>query len=126
MNDDELARRWSSGASLSDLAQAMATTRGVVAGRIHRLRRSDDRFGPRPPKPKPAAKIRKVKPIVEARPPAPLRPSVPFAALRHGQCRFVVNDAARSVGFLFCAEPVATRGGNYCRQHAERTRAPGP
>jgi hypothetical protein len=115
---DAVASMWAENRPMSEIAEAIGGSRSAIAGRIDRARRAGDaRFAPRPSAPQPGSKVRPKS--------CKLKPPVSFAALRHGQCRFVVNDAERSAGFRFCAEPVATRGGNYCRKHAGLTRAVG-
>ena len=128
---DAVATLWAGNRSLSEIAEAVGVSRSQIAGAVWRARKAgDQRFAPRPPicKPRSRPKSRKLKPVgelVSNAPPSPPKPPVPFASLRRDQCRFVVNGAPRTAEFWFCAQPVATWGGNYCRQHAELTRAPG-
>jgi hypothetical protein len=49
MSLDELAERWASGASATEIARAAGLTRGMVLGQVHRRRKAgDSRFGTRP------------------------------------------------------------------------------
>jgi hypothetical protein len=49
MSLDELAERWASGASATEIARAAGLTRGMVLGQVHRRRKAgDSRFSPRP------------------------------------------------------------------------------
>jgi hypothetical protein len=78
----------------------------------------------RPPTPKKerAPKPLIVKPaVVKPVGPAALveRKGKPLAALRPGQCHYPINDPERGGEFLFCAEPIAKSGANYCSRHAE-------
>ena len=103
-----------------------------MIGAVWRARRAgDERFQPRPPKPKVAqerdrsfpwaGKTRKLKPIDEhvgnsrPLPPAaePLGPKL-LVELPPDRCRFPINDPppGRGVEMLFCAEPVAQPGEN--------------
>ena len=65
--------------------------------------------------------------VGNARPlrPAP-QPSGPrlLIDLAGGRCKFPVSDPppGRGVEMLFCAEPVAQPGANYCSRHTEITR----
>jgi hypothetical protein len=119
----------------TEIARQIGLSTGAVCGLVMRARRNGDpRFPSRPnparsrrTKPKAPPRLGKVRPsaIVEPEPqPEPKDElPVPFARLRAGQCKFVVNDARRASGFLFCAQP-ATRG-NYCEIHAAQTRVSG-
>jgi hypothetical protein len=52
MSVDELAERWTSGASATEIARATGLTRGMVLGQVHRRRKAgDSRFSPRPRSP---------------------------------------------------------------------------
>ena len=52
MSVDELAERWASGASATEIARAAGLTRGMVLGQVHRRRKAgDSRFSPRPRSP---------------------------------------------------------------------------
>jgi hypothetical protein len=52
MSLDELAERWASGASATEIARAAGLTRGMVLGQVHRRRKAgDSRFSPRPRSP---------------------------------------------------------------------------
>jgi hypothetical protein len=123
--DDQLAELWAGGATLSQIEQAIGISRGVAIGRIHRLRRAGDtRFAPRPPKPKVRRIVKPRDEVVgNSRPlsPAP-EPSGPrlLVDLAVGRCKFPVTDPppGRGVEMLFCAEPVAQPGENYCGRHA--------
>ena len=142
MSLDELAQLWAEDRSVSAISAALNTTKGKVIGAVWRARRAgDERFQPRPPKPKVAqerdrslpwaGKTRKLKPIDEhvgnsrPLPPAaePLGPKL-LVELPPDRCRFPINDPppGRGVEMLFCAEPVAQPGENYCGRHAEITR----
>jgi hypothetical protein len=146
---DRIAALWLDGVTLTDIAAAMDVKRGVVAGLVSRARiRGDDvRFLQRPRPPRQTrqrrleadrARYRRQHPSAARRAPldkapvveaAPLRPAsapsgaVTFAELCVGQCKFVVNDAERSSGFLFCAQPVEKLGANYCPEHAAKVRS---
>jgi hypothetical protein len=121
MNDDRLAELWSDeGLSMSQIASLLEVSRGTVAGRVDRLRKSgDDRFKPRPstlkirPAPRPAAAT------TASAPAGPKRGPLLLWELQPGQCRFPVNDPPRGGKFLFCAESVSQAGANYCASHAQ-------
>ena len=123
--DDQLAELWAAGATLSDIGLKLGGSRSLVAGRIARARaRGDLRFALRPPTPK---KERAPKPLIVE--PAVVRPVGPVAfverkgkrlvALKRGQCHYPLNDPERGGEFLFCAEPTAKSGANYCSRHTE-------
>ena len=131
MNFDD-HRSWPScgdGATLSQIEQATGVSRGVAIGRIHRLRKAGDaRFQPRPPKPKVRRVVKPRNEVVgNSRPlPPASEPSGPrlLVDLAAGRCKFPVSDPppGRGVEMLFCAEPVAQPGANYCGRHAEIVR----
>jgi hypothetical protein len=129
---DRIAAIWAAQKSQREIARALETTPSVISGLINRAwARGDARFAARPSpiRPKPAvvvkAKIRRAPNLPRPRPaPAPpVQPPAPirFEQLRRGQCRFITTDVApgRADLFEWCARPVATPGGNYCREHAE-------
>ena len=125
--DDQLAELWAAGATLSDVGLKLGGSRSLVAGRIAKARaRGDLRFALRPPTPKKkrAPKPLIVKPAV-VKPVGPAafveRKGKPLAALKPGQCRYPLNDPERGGEFLFCAEPIAKSGANYCSRHTEIT-----
>ena len=126
MTDDQLAELWSSGASLTDIGVKLGKSRSVIAGRIARARaRGDLRFAPRPPKPKAAPQIRRLKPAGEEVgnrrrvPDAPAPQPATLVELQAGRCKFPVSDPppGHGVEMLFCAAPVAQFGANYCELH---------
>jgi hypothetical protein len=114
---DIIAQLWAAGASFTDMALKLGESRGVIAGRIDRARKSGDpRFTPRPPKPR--EKPITLKPLI-ARPPvvaAPTRPK-PFAKLQPGECSWPLNNPERGGVFLCCAAPVAKPRAVYCAEH---------
>jgi hypothetical protein len=142
---DRIAVLWIDGMSQKEVARAlgMNLTRSIVAGLIARARANGDvRFLPRPRPPRQtrarrleadreghrrqrlsaARRVAEVgAPIVTESPllpaPTPSGP-VPFERLQVGQCKYVVNDAERSSGFLFCSQPVEKLGANWCPEHA--------
>ena len=127
---DAIAARWLD-LSQREIAAKLGIAAGTVSGLVMRARRRGDRRFPSRPNPgrisfeprrtKSKAKVRKVKPaaIVESEPEAEPLP-VPFARLRAGQCKYVVNATKP---FLFCAKPAPH--GNYCASHATQTRVSG-
>jgi hypothetical protein len=118
--DDQLAELWAAGATLSDIGLKLGGSRSVVAGRIARARaRGDLRFALRPttPKRERGPKLRIVKPVGPAA--FVERKGKPRAALKPGQCHYPLNDPERGGEFLFCAEPIAKPGANYCSRHNE-------
>ena len=145
---DQIAEMWLDGMSQAQVAEALQLSRGIVSGLISRARvRGDDvRFlsRPRPPRqprarrleadrehyrrqhPSAARRVAEIEALVVKE--LPLRPApapsgpVSFAELQAGQCKFVVNDAERSSGFLFCAQPVEKFGANWCPEHAAKVR----
>jgi len=55
----------------------------------------------------------------------PVRPAaVPFFDLRHGACRWPVNDPPVGELMLFCSKAVAAPGANYCAAHRAMARMP--
>ena len=123
--DDQLAELWAAGATLSDIGFKLGGSRSLVAGRIARARaRGDLRFAlrPRTPKKERAPKELIVKPAV-VKPVGPAafveRKGKPLVALKPGQCHYPLNDPERGGEFLFCAEPIAKSGANYCSRHTE-------
>jgi hypothetical protein len=123
--DDQLAELWAAGATLSDIGLKLGGSRSFIAGRIARARaRGDLRFALRPPTPK---KERAPKPLIVK--PAVVKPvgtaafverkGKPLVALKPGQCHYPLNDPERGGEFLFCAEPIAKSGANYCSRHAK-------
>ena len=123
--DDQLAELWAAGATLSDIGLKLGGSRSLVAGRIARARaRGDLRFALRPPTPKKerVPKLLIVKPAV-VKPVGPAafveRKGKPLVALKPGQCHYPLNDPERGGEFLFCAEPIAKSGANYCSRHTE-------
>jgi hypothetical protein len=139
MSLDELAQLWAEDRSVSAISEALNITKGKVIGAVWRARKAgDERFQPRPARPKVAqerdrslpwaGKTRKLKPIDEhvgnSRPlPRAAEPSGPrlLVDLAVGRCKFPVSDPppGRSVEMLFCAEPVVQPGANYCSRHTE-------
>jgi hypothetical protein len=123
---DAVATLWTENRSLSEIAEAVGVSRSQIAGAVWRARKAgDQRFAPRPKpmsKPKSVVKAAVDQLVVEASA-KPVR----LADLRPNCCRWPINDAPRGEMhlLLYCGRPVAKRGGNYCRQHAELTRAPG-
>jgi hypothetical protein len=127
---DAVATLWAGNRSLSEIAEAVGVSRSQIAGAVWRARKAGDtRFAPRPsaPKPKPTVKARDIKPVAEALPASPAKHTEPvrFVDLRPGRCRWPINDAPRGEMhlLLYCGQPVATRGGNYCSRHAALTHA---
>ena len=119
--DDQLAELWAAGATLSDIGLKLGGSRSLVAGRIARARaRGDLRFALRPPRPKRErgpSKLLIVKPVGPAA--FVERKGKPLAALKPGQCHYPLNDPERGSEFLFCADPIAKSGANYCSRHTE-------
>ena len=118
--DDQLAELWAAGATLSDIGLKLGGSRSLVAGRIARARaRGDLRFALRPKTPK---RERALKPLI-VKPVGPAvfveRKGKPLVALKPGQCHYPLNDPERGGEFLFCAEPIAKSGANYCSRHTE-------
>jgi hypothetical protein len=131
MSLDELAERWASGASATEIARAAGLTRGMVLGQVHRRRKAgDSRFSPRPRSPgrTRAERLEVAKPVVtpsvvkELSPRPALEPATPvmLTELLPGCCKFAMNNPppGRAVEMLFCAAPVEKPGGNWCAQHA--------
>jgi hypothetical protein len=123
--DDQLAELWAAGATLSEIGLKLGGSRSLVAGRIARARaRRDLRFALRPatPKKERGPKLLIVKPAV-AKPVGPAafaeRKGKPLVTLKPGQCRYPLNDPERGGKFLFCGEPIAKSGANYCSRHTE-------
>ena len=123
--DDQLAELWAAGATMSDIGLKLGGSRSLVAGRIARARaRGDLRFALRPatPKKERGPKLLIVKPAV-AKPVGPAafaeRKGKPLVTLKPGQCRYPLNDPERGGKFLFCGEPIAKSGANYCSRHTE-------
>jgi hypothetical protein len=120
MSLDAIAERWAENRSLSEIGEALNTTRGVVVGAIWRARRAGDpRFiAPRAPKPAPPVVQQPLdrRALVVATPRAP----VTFERLKPGMCRFPVNDPPPHGQFLFCSAPALN--GRYCPDHEARTR----
>ena len=121
--DDQLAELWAAGATMSDIGLKLGGSRSLVAGRIARARaRGDLRFALRPPTPKkeraPERQIVKpavVKPVGAAA--FVERKGKPLVTLKPGQCHYPLNDPERGGKFLFCGEPIAKSGANYCSRH---------
>lgn len=121
--DDQLAQMWAAGATLSEIERSTGVTRGAAIGRICRARKAGDpRFQLRPPKPKPPAKARVLKPIGEAvgnsraspPPPAPLEPRL-LVDLDWRDCRWPVGRDADG-RHTFCGQPQVP-GRPYCARH---------
>ena len=118
--DDQLAELWAAGATLSDIGLKLGGSRSLVAGRIARARaRGDLQFALRPktPKKERGPKLLIVKPVGPAA--FVERKGKPLVALKPGQCHYPLNDPERGGEFLFCAEPIAKSGANYCSRHTE-------
>ena len=118
------AELWAAGAPLSDMGLKLGESRSVIAGRIARARaRGDGRFGPRPPKPRPAGQVARppvAKPIAVV---TPVRP-MPFVELPlTGRCSFPINSPPRGGVLMCCAKAVVTnpRGAVYCAEHLALT-----
>ena len=102
---------------------------------LDRIRKARKRAGPpplRPPAPNPAPKVRVLKPAgaeVGNRRRVPATPEPPkprlLIELRPNTCKFPVSDPPPGRGgeMLFCSEPVARPGANYCGRHTEIARA---
>jgi hypothetical protein len=79
------------------------------------------RFALRPPTPKKERPL-----IVESALVKPVGPAAfverkgkRLVALKPGQCHYPINDPERGGEFLFCGEPIAKSGANYCSRHTE-------
>jgi hypothetical protein len=123
---DIIANLWAENRSLSEIGEALNTTRGVVVGVIWRARRAGDpRFQRRAPKPK----LRKLKPIGEAvgavrRAPAPVvrKTGVTFAALPADGCRYILSGESPR-DFVWCGDRVERPGSPWCSHHATKVRS---
>jgi hypothetical protein len=143
--NDQLAKRWAAGETLSEIERSTGIRRGVAIGHIYRARKAGDpRFQPRPPR-SPPLKVRKLKPadeVVGNRKPSP--PPVPprsppeprlLIDLDWRDCRWPVGQAPDG-RHLMCGMPQVHRG-PYCQRHHDAVarvsvsppsslRAPGP
>ena len=117
---DQLAELWAQGKSLNAIAGELRFSRGVLAGHIHRARKSGDtRFPPRPPPAKKAIvakrRARKKPPVVTPSPPGhepPIGRKLLIDLSANG-CLFAVGQADDD-RHLFCGRPRAP-GRPYCR-----------
>jgi hypothetical protein len=119
---DDIAALWTQNKSLSEIGAELGISRGVVIGKIDRARKAgDDRFSRQP-------KVRQIKEpglSVGNRHPAPIAappsPPLPLVRLRPGLCKWPTNapPPGHANEMLFCGEPVARLGANYCGRHAE-------
>jgi hypothetical protein len=91
--DDQLAELWAAGASFTDMGLKLGESRNVIAGRIDRLRKGGDaRFKPRPPKPKAAPTVRRVKPIGGNTRPLPPPWARTIECLEIDECRWPMGQ----------------------------------
>ena len=123
---DQLAELWAAGASFTDMGLKLGESRGVIAGRIDRLRKAGDlRFKPREPlpgEPPPKPQRRVVKPADEhvgnarplSLPPEPPRPRT-IEHLEPNECRWPVGRASTG-RHLLCGRK--TNRYPYCDRHA--------
>jgi hypothetical protein len=123
--NDQLAKLWAAGQTLSEIEQATGLNRGVVAGRIHRARRhGDPRFQPRPP----PVKACVLKPVDKPPPPrsrftsAGKTPPEPRLLVDLGpkDCKWPVGEAADG-RHLFCGLPALRAP--YCERHCRAVRS---
>lgn len=107
---NEIKKLWDEGKSFSQIAKVMNTTKGAIAGSIHRAKKAGMYFNPHI-KPKKKEKKRVVK----------LDLSGEVLNIRRFRdkpniCRYILNeDVARPI---FCSEPIFYR--SYCHGHASR------
>jgi GcrA cell cycle regulator len=129
--NDQLAKLWAAGQTLSEIEQSTGLTRGVAIGHIYRARKAGDpRFQPRPPR-SPPPKARKLKPADEVvgnrkPPPPPVPPRSPpeprvLVDLGWRDCRWATG-AAPDGRHLFCGAP-QTPGRPYCERHCGAVRS---
>jgi len=144
---DKLVAMWRAGATGTEIAKALGTTRNAVIGKIFRLRnrgvdlsRAVTAAPPKPLKPpKPEKPAKKEKPAApKAVWPPPLSAEekaaliaerkaqvarerrargIKFADLGARDCRYIIN-AGRPADYLFCGD-IREPGKPYCKEHAE-------
>jgi GcrA cell cycle regulator len=141
--DDDLAKLWADGATLSEIERSTGITRGVAIGHIYRARKAGDpRFQPRPPRPPPVkARVLKSEPLPSRSPsylemtgplpssrdsppppprPPPLEPRL-LIDLDWQDCRWPVGQAPDG-RHLMCGMPQVP-GRPYCECHCRAVRS---
>ena len=104
---ERISALWSQGLTMTQIANELGTNKNVIAGHIHRARRSGIHFDARP---QPSTK----KKAVGRGPTSGL--DHPIMHLKRNSCRFILNDDTAKP--VYCCEPIVEK--SYCSVHLKQ------